>query len=1097
MRTLGLCIIIKNEKDNLPNLLGSVKGVVDTVYLTDTGSTDGSVEVAEKVCKRLGLKLDVTEISPDSHPEVWAPNISKDHWSRIAQDLYPKYRDDYELWKKSIIHKYRSGIRFFNFSKARNLNFAQAKTDWILWMDGDDTLEGGDLRNIIKQVELNGATGLVLEYLYQTDKEGNVLNRHPKLRAVKNGLYSWTHEEAGDVPIHENLFPLPGKQTRDMRSREVKIRHNVSDENMKDSMQRNIKILRELEKQEGDKPDLRTTFLLGRELFSNGDEEQKEQSLYYLKKFVKGGGTLGESLHACAMISKFYESKGKFREQLKWATRGIGFHPLHPLGYLCAGEAYRNMGRWKEAAIVLEQALKVEVGDMEMIAFSQYVMDRLATIELANAYNELGEHDKAIDLVQSLRDKVEEKDIEQVDRSLAQIVSASNKNKIEKAINVLANSIIRDEDMKKLAGLVDVIPERHAHYKSTIGIKRSLGLNKLWNKGSIVIYATVGIEEWDETSLEKGIGGSETAVIEMAKRWGQAGYEVVVYGDVEEERTFGNVRYVPAYQINWSDEFDIFISWRNIGVFSEIDIKAEHSFLWLHDVPNPIDFTHKELDKIEKVIVLSNYHRSLLPDIPDEKMYITSNGIDSELIEKVQAERNLKQVIYASQPIRGLEFLLDIWGDVKKEVPDAELVWAYGWNNYDIMIERGVGDKEFKDKMVARIKELGVKDLGRLGKKDLYKAFKSSGVFAYPTSFPEINCIVVQEAQACGCYPITTGMAALAETQLVGDKVKLEDFKNKLISTLKTPTTVDGTFFLDRFGWDGIAKNWMNDLFYGVEWEDYKPLVSVVCITARKGMERMLIENIKKQSYENLELIVIDKLYHERAAEVAGLLKQLTIPHLHIPDPERDKEKYKFGLSHAHNAALHVANGELIVFLQDFYEIPEDGIKRFVNLYKRFPDRLIGGVDEQYSAEIDKDGNINWGEKQWTSMWMKIGKGRRISVFAREWETCWAAAPKKLLMDLGGWNIEWDKGHGWDNVDVAFRHIENGGQLIIDEGNKARGIRHKRDWQSDPTHANGQRFLSYAQGIQQSKNPKLIMEFKEPIYSKEIKNKILKFKQQI
>lgn len=1044
MRTLGLCLIIKNEKDNLMNLFGSVKGVVDSVYMTDTGSTDGSVEEAKKICKEMGIELILSQFD-------WVNN----------------------------------------FSKARNFNFAQAKTDWILWLDGDDTLEGDGLREVIKKAEYAGATGVFLEYQYQTDKQGNVLNRHPKLRAIRNGYYSWTHETAGEVPIHENLFPLPGIETKDMGSKEVFVLHHMEEEGMKDSMQRNIQILRELEAQEGEKADPRTVFLLGRELHSNGTEEQKEEANIYLKKFLKMGGTNGECLHACSMLSKSSEKKGKFKDQLKWAVRGIGYHPQHPLGYLNAGEAYRNMGRWEDAIIVLKQALENRVGDMEMIAFSQYVMERSTTIELANAYNEVGKFDEAIELVEGLRDKVEERDLEQVERSLAQIVGDHNKSKIEKSITVLANSVINNDNIKGLARMVDIVPEQYGHFKPVIGIRRSLGLNKLWNKGNIVIYASVGIEEWDEDSLKTGIGGSETAVIEMAKRLGKAGYHVTIYGDVNEDRIFGNVTYTPAPMINWSDEFDIFISWRNIGIFKEIDIKARKTYLWLHDVVNPMDFTQDLIDKINKIIVLSGYHRGLLPDVPDEKIYVSRNGIDTDLIQKLELfdKRPLK-VIYASQPIRGLEQLLDAWEVVKASVTNAELVWAYGWDNYDIMIQRGVGDQEFKDRMVAKMKELGVKDLGRLGKEELYKEFLSSSIFAYPSTFPEINCIVMEEAQACGCYPISTGYAALEETQKIGDKIEIDKFAETLIARLKEHDKVNGKDYYKMFGWNEVANEWMNDLFYGIEWEDEMPLVTVVFITARDGVFKMLKDSLNRQTYKNMELVVVDKLYGKRSDSLDGI----DVPHIHLPDPSRDMAKYKYGLCHAHNAALSVATGDLIVFLQDNFDVPEDGIEKFVNVYLHHPNKLISGVDEQFKAEVAKDGEIKWGEKVWTNMWMKIGKGRRMSVYAREWEANWAAAPKKILEKLGGWNIEWDKGHGWDNVDIAFRHIEMDGQMIIDESNKVRGIRHDNDWQGNTAHSNGQRFMSYAQAIQKSKNPKLVMDFREPKYNNSIRKKIFNFK---
>ena len=47
MTQLSLCTIVKNEEINLPRCLESVKGVVDEMVILDTGSTDGTVEIAK------------------------------------------------------------------------------------------------------------------------------------------------------------------------------------------------------------------------------------------------------------------------------------------------------------------------------------------------------------------------------------------------------------------------------------------------------------------------------------------------------------------------------------------------------------------------------------------------------------------------------------------------------------------------------------------------------------------------------------------------------------------------------------------------------------------------------------------------------------------------------------------------------------------------------------------------------------------------------------------------------------------------------------------------------------------------------------------
>ena len=54
MTKLSLCAIVKNEEKSLPQCLESVKDVVDEIIILDTGSTDKTVEIAE----RLGAQVE-------------------------------------------------------------------------------------------------------------------------------------------------------------------------------------------------------------------------------------------------------------------------------------------------------------------------------------------------------------------------------------------------------------------------------------------------------------------------------------------------------------------------------------------------------------------------------------------------------------------------------------------------------------------------------------------------------------------------------------------------------------------------------------------------------------------------------------------------------------------------------------------------------------------------------------------------------------------------------------------------------------------------------------------------------------------------------
>ncbi|MDE3076948.1 MAG: glycosyltransferase family 2 protein, partial [Chloroflexota bacterium] len=85
--TISACLIVKNEEANLGRCLRSLKGKVDEVIVVDTGSTDGTVEIARQ------------------------------GGARVA---YFPWCDD--------------------FSAARNESLKLAASDFIIWIDADEEL---------------------------------------------------------------------------------------------------------------------------------------------------------------------------------------------------------------------------------------------------------------------------------------------------------------------------------------------------------------------------------------------------------------------------------------------------------------------------------------------------------------------------------------------------------------------------------------------------------------------------------------------------------------------------------------------------------------------------------------------------------------------------------------------------------------------------------------------------------------------------------------------------------------------------------------------------------------------------------------------
>lgn len=177
-------------------------------------------------------------------------------------------------------------------------------------------------------------------------------------------------------------------------------------------------------------------------------------------------------------------------------------------------------------------------------------------------------------------------------------------------------------------------------------------------------------------------------------------------------------------------------------------------------------------------------------------------------------KKRTNSVGYFSAYYRGLKCLLNMWPDIRAQVPDATLDVYYGWESW-VALE---GEDEFYEEMEAKFAELkdeGVTIHGRVSHKELASAMKEIQVWAYPTEFKEIHCITALKAQEAGCYPVVTNVAALNETvqsgtviksqKIYSDEYKQEKFVQAVVKALKEKLTGKP---VPKADWSAVAKQW-------------------------------------------------------------------------------------------------------------------------------------------------------------------------------------------------------------------------------------------------------------------------------------------------
>jgi glycosyltransferase involved in cell wall biosynthesis len=174
-------------------------------------------------------------------------------------------------------------------------------------------------------------------------------------------------------------------------------------------------------------------------------------------------------------------------------------------------------------------------------------------------------------------------------------------------------------------------------------------------------------------------------------------------------------------------------------------------------------------------------HADLYPAIPKDKVRIVPNGIQPDHFTDVDkspsaqgsggTKKEANLIINTSSADRSLSACLEIFAEVKKQVPEARMEWAYGWQIFDNAHGNNKRMMEWKAQMQARMQELGVVERGRLNTKEVARLYQRAHVFLYPTAFYEIFCISALKAQLAGAYPVVSDFAALAEVVQWGTKM--------------------------------------------------------------------------------------------------------------------------------------------------------------------------------------------------------------------------------------------------------------------------------------------------------------------------------------
>jgi glycosyltransferase involved in cell wall biosynthesis len=261
------------------------------------------------------------------------------------------------------------------------------------------------------------------------------------------------------------------------------------------------------------------------------------------------------------------------------------------------------------------------------------------------------------------------------------------------------------------------------------------------------------------------------------------------------------------------------------------ELKATKKYLWLHDIAYPETFNEKIIKNVDKIMFLSKWHRDNLPDLPEDKVFITNNGINPEdFVKKVEKRPN--SLIWSSSYDRGLlPFIKNILPLIKKEIPDVTLDVAYGWQNILKEMEINKDLKELYTELSPILENTpGITHHGRLSHKKLHELMLSSMVYPYASEFGETNNITSQKMQAAGVFVVTTSQSGGTPERvkwghvvdgegIYTDQKLQKEFAKQVVAYLRQldlrsvgATDIRVDVPIESFSWSTTAKQWQKEI---------------------------------------------------------------------------------------------------------------------------------------------------------------------------------------------------------------------------------------------------------------------------------------------
>lgn len=609
---IALSMIVRGDGEDdrkMNRALESIAPYVDGIYVTVTGPRN-LVAKTEEVLKKYNVNISY-------HEALWTAEKESVDWLEEFFGYKPELKP---------------GDKLFMFDDARNYSMDQIPKDydWYLWMDSDDVFVHGDRLHELAQVGIQqNIEAFYFNYLYQAefDEKGNIKHRiieHLRERLLRNnGVFKWI------APIHETL--IEQRPTRKTDNYDCEVIHLATDEDRIGSLRRNLKNL-ELSIYQTKGKDPRPIYYLAKALYDLRTTETDNKCIPLIMRYLIGEDKSGwpeERAQAWEYLAEIYRRRGEHNNAIKSALNSFT-EPTEPTmtPFLNLAISFMVKQQWELALFWVKIATSIPEKKTTLVKNVKDIQGR--TLEVVyNACLNLSKVDEAHAAAVKLVDLYP--DDQTVKDAFAFISRVKAERDVSMKITELANFLKQTGERDKIKPLLNSIPAIAVNNPFMVQLYKENNPPKAWDEKEITIYCGPGFTNWSPKQLDNPggsfVGGSEEAVINMSRELARSGWKVTVFGDPgNDEGIHEGVEYLPYYKFNKLDNFNILISWRQLGFFDQ-ELNARKKYLWLHDIPNKMEYAPERWNKIDKIFVLSKWHRDQIDHVPDEKVWITTNGI--------------------------------------------------------------------------------------------------------------------------------------------------------------------------------------------------------------------------------------------------------------------------------------------------------------------------------------------------------------------------------------------------------------------------------------------------------------------------------------